>query len=161
MAAPALLAVAILLAGCASAGRSSTTMTGASTPRQAVENFLAAARSQDLQAMSVVWGTDRGPARDIIDRDVLEKREIIMVCFFGAEKSSIADEATGQDGSRTFAVTLTKGSLTRQTDFTAVRGPSDRWYVENADILKVRDFCKSDKPDSLHFQGVVPRDLPQ
>lgn len=136
-------------------------MTGASTPRQAVESFLAAARSQDLQAMSVVWGTDHGPARDIIDRDVLEKREIIMVCFFGAEKSAIGGEATGQDGSRTFTVTLTKGSLTRQTDFTAVRGPADRWYVQNADILKVRDFCKTDKPDSLRFQGVVPREVPQ
>ncbi len=157
---------ASVLAACASTrggggGGGGATMTGASSPKQAVEAFLSAVRAQDLQALSVVWGTDHGPARDIIDRDVLEKREIIMMCFFGADKSSIGDAVQGQKATLVFPVTLTKGALTRETDFTTVRGPSERWYVESADILKVRDFCKSEKPDSLRFQAVTPQPVPQ
>jgi len=43
-----------------------------------VDQFLAAVKAQDLQAMSVVWGTSKGPARDQLERSELEKREIIM-----------------------------------------------------------------------------------
>src|SRR5579871_5474586 len=42
---------------------------GAATPRKAVDDFLAAIHAKDLQAMSMVWGTDHGPARDAINRD--------------------------------------------------------------------------------------------
>ncbi|MGH7663058.1 MAG: hypothetical protein ACRENI_01985 [Gemmatimonadaceae bacterium] len=117
-------------------------MTGAPTPRAAVERFLAAVRAQDLQAMSVIWGTRDGPARDEFERSQLEKRELIMMCFFDHESYRIVTEAPGQAGSRVLQVELTKGPYRVATNFYAVPGPSDRWYVENADLEPVEALCK-------------------
>jgi hypothetical protein len=116
-------------------------LTGADSPRRAVESFLAAVRAQDLQAMSVIWGTQKGPARDVVDRAQLERRELIMQCYLNHDKFQILSEAPSQDESRMFAVSLTKGSMTRETSFTTVRGPSNRWYVLEAQLEPVRDLC--------------------
>jgi hypothetical protein len=150
------------LAACATthATAGGTRDAGAPTARKAVDTFLAAIRAQDLQAISMIWGTERGPARDVINRDELERREIIMVCFFNHDKAAVGEETPGEKGRRIFAVTLTKGQLTRTADFTAVPGPSERWFVENGDILKVREFCRNDQADSLQFQMVQPHEVP-
>jgi hypothetical protein len=157
----ALTAVIGIAAACATTATPSSHPTsrevGAVSAREAVDAFLAAIHAQDLQAMSIVWGTDHGAARDVVNRSELEKREIIMVCFFNHDKASVGADTPGEKGRRIFPVTLTKGSLTRVADFTTVQGPGDRWYVENADILKVRDFCRSDQADSMQFQMVQPK----
>jgi hypothetical protein len=155
-------AAAASLAACATThnGGGATRDSGAPTARKAVDTFLAAVHAQDLQAISLVWGTERGPAREVINRDELERREIIMICFFNHDKATVGEETAGEKGRRIFAVTLTKGQLTRTADFTAIPGPSERWYVENGDILKVREFCRNDQPDSLQFQMVQPREVP-
>ncbi|HJR63327.1 MAG TPA: hypothetical protein VJ803_06465 [Gemmatimonadaceae bacterium] len=116
---------------------------GAPSARAAVEAFLASVRAQDLQAMSIIWGTSRGPARDVLpDREQLEKRELIMQCYLAHDRFRIlSDTRTGEE-SHTVVVSLTKGDLTRQTNFYTVRGPSDRWYVERADLEPVEDLCK-------------------
>jgi hypothetical protein len=106
-----------------------------------VELFLGAVRAQDLQAMSAVWGEPNGLARDLLPRDELEKRELIMQCYLGHDKFRIVSDASAAGGKRDFQVALTKGSLTRTTTITAVRGPSDRWYVGNADLAPVKDLC--------------------
>jgi hypothetical protein len=117
-------------------------LTGAPAPRVAVEQFLAAVRAQDLQAMSTVWGTAKGPARDQLERTELEKREIIMQGCFDHDKFRILDEMTGEGGSKIFRVELTKGAITRMPRFTTVKGPSSRWYVEDAEMTAVRDICR-------------------
>jgi hypothetical protein len=158
----ALTAALGVAAACATAphGGATSRAVGAATPREAVDAFLAAIHAQDLQAISLVWGTDHGAARDVVDRSELEKREIIMVCFFGHDKASVGPDSPGEKGRRVFPVMLTKGSLTRESDFTTVQGPAGRWYVENADILKVKDFCRSGAADSLQFQMVQPKATP-
>ncbi len=117
------------------------TLTGAVAPRRAVEDFLSAVRAQDLQAMSVVWGTDKGPARDQLERTELEKREIIMQNCFTHDSYRILDEAPAEGGQRVLRVELTKGRITRTPRFYTVKGPSDRWYVQDAEITAVRDIC--------------------
>lgn len=118
------------------------TMTGAPTPSAAVEGFLAAARAQDLDAMSTVWGTTKGPARDQMGRVELEKRELVLMCFFDHERFRVLGESAWQQGGRQFRVELTKGPHVRVTNFYTVQGPSERWYVENADIDPVKDLCR-------------------
>jgi hypothetical protein len=115
---------------------------GAAAPRQAVERFLGAARSQDLQEMSIAWGTSRGPARDQMERSELEKRVIVMLGCYDSEKHRIIDEMPGDDGKRVLRVELTKGTVTKTPRFTTVKGPADRWYVEDADFAAVSALCK-------------------
>jgi hypothetical protein len=116
---------------------------GAGTPRDAVDAFLAAARAQDVQAMSAVWGSAQGPAREYIPHDVVEKRLLIMLCFLRHDKSSVGDPTASVGGKLNFGVTLTQGSLTRSTTVTTVMGPQARYYVETFDMKSVEPLCQN------------------
>lgn len=126
----------------AAAAPAPANLPGAAAPRQAVERFLTAAKAQDLQELSIAWGTAKGPARDQFERTELEKRLIVMQGCYDAEKHRIMDEQPGDNGRRLFRVELTKGTVTKTPRFTTVKGPSDRWYVEDADFAAVTALCK-------------------
>lgn len=103
--------------------------------------FLKAANAKDIQAMGTVFGTKDGPARQTMDRTELEKRLIILSCYFTNDSARTVGEDRGTDGHRELRVELKKGNLTRQTTFFTIQGPGRRWYVDNIDIAAVRDFC--------------------
>jgi hypothetical protein len=154
------LALLVLLAACAPKVTSTTTtapvgetpaanepprpsnVTGASTARSAVEEFLTAVRSQDIQAMSVIFGTNRGPSRDNMNRDELEKRLVILQCYFNHDRSRFLSESPGADNHRIVEMELTKQGISRTPNFYAVPGPDNRWYVDNMEIAAVQDFCR-------------------
>ncbi len=115
--------------------------TGAASARAAVLAFLSAARAEDLQAMGSVWGTSDGPARDLMPQAELEKRELIMMCYFRHDSARILSEAPSIAGKIVFAVELRRGGLTGSTNFDVVAGPRNRWYVVNAEIEPLRQFC--------------------
>jgi hypothetical protein len=136
----------LLLTACSSATQRQTgipgQLTGGATPRLAVDAFMHAIHAKDLQAMGAVFGTDRGPARETMDRTELEKREIILACYFAHDNYRILGEDQGKEGHRDVRVELTRSpNLTRQSTFFTVKGPGDRLYVDNMDIASVRDFC--------------------
>ena len=148
-----ILLLSLVVAGCKSGSGSSSSaptpaaapaanLPGAAAPRAAVERFLAAAKSQDLQELSIAWGTSKGPARDQFERTELEKRLIVMQGCYDAEKYTIGDEQPGDNGKRVMKVDLTKGPVTKSPRFTTVKGPSDRWYVEDADFSAVTALCR-------------------
>ena len=122
-------------------GPKASASTGAPAPRAAVDGFLAAVKSQDLQAMSGFWGSERGPAREALARDVLEKRELVMQCYLTHDRYSILNEMAGDKGRRVIRVALSKGPVTKETNFTAVQGPADRWYVEEVDLSATAELC--------------------
>jgi hypothetical protein len=134
----------LLLAACSSATQSGTNngqLTGGASAELAVSQFLNAVRARDLQAMSTVFGTSSGPARDTMDRTELEKREVILACYFNNDSYRVINEESGQGGHREVQVELHKGQLVRRTKFYVIKGPGGRWYVDNMDIAAVRDFC--------------------
>lgn len=144
-----ILLLALAVAGCRSgssaspsSGASAANLPGAAAPRQAVERFLGAAKSQDLQELSIAWGTSKGPARDQFERTELEKRLIVMQGCYDGDKHRIIDEQAGDNGKRILRVELTKGAVTKTPRFTTVKGPSDRWYVEDADFAAVTALCR-------------------
>jgi hypothetical protein len=120
-----------------------SSLTGANTPREAVSAFLNAARAQDLQAMAMVWGNSRGPSRDQFDRQQLDQRLIIMQGCYDHDRFQILDESPAAAGERTVRVTLSRGARSKTTNFTAARGPSNRYYVyvQDTDFNAFRDFC--------------------
>lgn len=142
----------LLLSACSSATQNrpapiSGEVTGAVAPQMAVEQFLKAVHARDLQGMSAVFGTSAGPARETMDRTELEKREIILACYFNHDSFRILGESPWQEGHRAIRVELRKGNMIRQPTFYVIQGPGQRWYVDNMDIAAVRDFCgKGDAP---------------
>ncbi len=144
----------VLLSACSSATQQPAgtgPATGAAAPRLAVEQFLRAAKANDIQAMSAVFGTKAGSARETMDRTELEKRQVILACFFTHDTYRILGEAPGIGGHRDIRVELKKGNVTRQPTFYVIQGPAQRWYVDNMDIAAVRDFCGNPDP-SLRTQ---------
>ena len=64
-------------------------LAGATSSAAAVEQFLSAAKAQDLQAMSAVWGNAVSPMRERVDRQELERRLLIMTCHLRHDTSRI------------------------------------------------------------------------
>ena len=118
-------------------------LTGGESPRLAVEQFLTAVRAQDIQAMSVLFGTSRGPARDNMNREELERRLVILQCYFNHDKFRILRESPGEAGHRVVTAELTRGSVVRSPAFYTITGPGGRYYIDNMEIAAVRDFCRS------------------
>ena len=118
-------------------------LTGAATPRAAVEQFMLAVRAQDLQAISTVWGNAKGPARDQgMTRSDLEQRALLMVCFFNHDSFRITGQTPANSKKEFIGAELKKGTLTRTTEFTVERGPSSRWYASVEDVTSVKDLCR-------------------
>lgn len=140
---PLLMAVAAL-AACGGGPQISShidTTPGGATSRAAVERFFAAVHSQDLQAMGIVWGTSKGPARENMDRSELERREVILQCYFDFDSFRVIDESPTSEAQHVVRVQLVRGGRTRNPSVYTVLGPNNRWFVENLDIAAVRDFC--------------------
>jgi hypothetical protein len=114
---------------------------GATSARAAVAAFMTAARNEDLQAMALVWGTAAGPARNIIPREELEKRELIMICFLRHDRYEMISDVGSTAGQRRIEVAVEQGTLRRTTAFTVVPAADGRWYVQTFEIEALRDLC--------------------
>lgn len=116
--------------------------TGASTATSAVQAFMKAVENQDLQAMSTIWGTRDGSVLETrsMPREEMERRELIMLCYLKHDRYRVLGDAPAPGGKRVVATELTRGDLTRSTNFYVVSGPSGRWLVENVDLDPLKDF---------------------
>jgi hypothetical protein len=119
-------------------------MTGAATSRESIEGFMRAVRAQDLQTMAAIWGTGRGPARDQLDREQLEKRLIIIQCKLDHQQWAFAEERPRllAGGKQDFQVRLRQQGVTAVTQFTTIQAVDGRWYVEIVDLEPLREFCR-------------------
>ena len=138
------LALLLVLAACSKNPSPGTALPGAAAPRQAVVEFLAAVKAQDLQAMSTVWGDEKGPARERFDRTELEKRLLIMQGCYDHERYQILDETPRGSGMRFIRVLLSRGARSKATGFEVWKGPSGRYFVNvsNAEFSSMqKEFC--------------------
>ena len=110
--------------------------------RPALDAFLGAIRSKDLQALGANWGDKDGAIRDSkrISRDELEKRELLLMCYFSHDSYTVLNDEAVAGGERKMTVRLTKGTLSRTTDFLLASAP-ERWYVRSGNVEPVRDLC--------------------
>ena len=115
-------------------------------PRPTLDAFLKAARTQDLQAMSAVWGDKEGAVRDSkrLGRDEVERRELIMMCYFKHDRYRVLSDQPASGGERVMQVELSKGTISRSTNFYLVDA-GDRWYVRAAELEPLKDLC-AEKP---------------
>jgi len=118
-------------------------LVGASTSRAAVDGFLAAVKQADLQGMSALWGNEKGLARDKFKRDELEKRLVVMQCLLQHDRWSYVEDAPRLQtaGRQAWGVSLTRKKATARTTLTTVPGPNGRWFLMDADLTPLRDFC--------------------
>jgi len=119
---------------------------GADSGQMAVVEFLNAARAQDLQAISAVWGNDESLTRDRVERRELERRLLIIACHLRHDESRIGAAQLGEAGRTLFTARLTHGNITADVPFTTVRNKSNgRWYVEDVDLRPAREICNAEQ----------------
>lgn len=135
--------VLLVAVGCRAAAVP-TGSTGAASSTEAVVAFLNGAKAQDLQAISAVWGNDKGLTRDLVDRQELERRLLIINCHLRHDESRIGAAQMGESGRILMSVELVKGSTRATVPFTTVKNASNnRWYVEDLDLRPARAICNS------------------
>lgn len=119
---------------------------GADSAQMAVVEFLNAARAQDLQAISAVWGNDESPTRERVERQELERRLLIIACHLRHDESRIGAPQLGEAGRTMFTARLTRGSVTADVPFTTVRNRKNgKWYVEDVDLRPAREICNTEQ----------------
>jgi hypothetical protein len=119
-------------------------MFGATTPRGAVEQMLSAAKAQDLQAITAVFGDETGLVRDRESRETVEQRAFIIACILKADTQKIAEPMAAGNGRVSINVDLTQGTNSGSTRFETARAKDGRWLVANMDLpaLQNKGFCK-------------------
>ncbi|NUQ12489.1 MAG: hypothetical protein HUU26_09230 [Gemmatimonadaceae bacterium] len=138
--------IVLVAAACSRAPSMGSSLAGAATPREAATLFMGAVKSQDLQAMSSVWGNAEGPSRDNIERNELDRRLVLFQQCYDHDRFEILDETIVSPTARTVRVQVTRGTRTKIPHFKVVRGPSNRWFIEDLDFPAVQsDFCA--RPD--------------
>jgi hypothetical protein len=110
---------------------------GAPAAPAAVERFMQFAAVRDYAGMGWVFGTSAGP---IIQRDPVPEVEQRMYALASLlEHDGFAVGAgtpvpgRAQEALR-FDVSVRRGFRTLQVPFTTVRGPGNRWYVEQVAV---------------------------
>lgn len=123
------------------AGGAAGTGVGAATPREAVQRFMAAAKAQDLQAISMIWGTSAGPARATMGQQELEMRIVSFLPCLKHDSYQVRSDGPAAGGERMMSVELRFRDLTRSSNFYATPGPANRWFVRQFDQIALRDIC--------------------
>ncbi len=146
-----------LAAGCTSAapmamssGQPAGNVTGASSERAAIAQFMGAIKAQDLQALGGIWGDKDGPARERFSVDELQKRELIMLCYLKHDSYRILGDAPSLVADRTFAVEIKSGPITHTAQIVVTRASSGRYYVQAVpNLQQFEDVCASKGAGSL------------
>ncbi len=150
-----LLVLLVLLGACRSSPvmttppAASTSAYGAAAARAAVETFFAAIKAGDLQAISMVWGNEKGPLVNdrSVSREEIERRELLMICYLNHDEARVLERVqAGEPAFTVFQTELKKNGVVRRPTISTVQGPQGRWFVVDADIQAVRDFCQPGSP---------------
>lgn len=115
---------------------------GGATTTDALAAFMAGARAEDLQAVGAVWGDHEGLAREKVSRSEFEMRAYIMVKCLRHDRYTVLSEGNAAGGRRVMNVQITKGPITKSTNFKAVRGPQGRWFIEHFEIEPLNQICQ-------------------
>ena len=115
---------------------------GGATAREAVERFMSAAKVQNLDAMSNVWGSSDGPVRSTMDRQTWEMREVVFMRCLRHDTWRITGESPAAGGERVLVVELKYQDLTRSTNLNVTPGPEQRWFVKSVDTASLQSICE-------------------
>ncbi len=129
-------------AGVASSGTSSGAA-GASSPRGALDLFLSAAKTQDLQALSSVWGDENGAARDRNPRREFEQSQLVLLCLVHNDQAKVGDLRQAENGRFVTSVDMVQGKSKATVSYTVAKTPAGRWFVQSVDTKTLQNsgFC--------------------
>jgi hypothetical protein len=123
---------ALLLAGAACGGRAKPSLPVPQSMNESVAQFLAAVKANDQRRMGDLWGTERGPASQSMNADVLRQRLTVIQKYLDHTGYRIIEGpllVPGHDDLRTFRVELQRSSCNQVLPIDVVRTRSGGWLV--------------------------------
>jgi len=142
------LIILAVLAGLACGGQPSKP--APESPTASVEQFLAAVKANDLERMGRLWGTERGPAADWMDRQELYQRLTVIQKYLAHEGFRILEgplqSATGQARIRGFRVELQRPRCTLVLPVDVVRTGSGGWLVQDVHLADAGNPAAACRP---------------
>jgi hypothetical protein len=125
------------LGACAGGLRPPASGAGAPVAEAAVERFLQLAGEQEYLQMGWYFGTAEGPVNGRDEPSNVEKRMYALASVLQNNGYVIGagSPVPGRVGAaQQFPVRLMQNGQQRQVPFTVVRGPGERWLVEQIDV---------------------------
>ena len=120
--------------------------TGAATPKAALDQFLTAAKAQDVQAFARIWGSANGPIIATLGREEIDQRAVFLFCHLQHDSYTITRELAAPGGERIVTGELKYKTVTRSADFYTIRGkPNNLWYVRTFEPTTLSDICAASK----------------
>jgi hypothetical protein len=99
---------------------------------ESVSQFLAAVKANDLKRMGELWGTERGPASQSMNPDVLRQRLTVIQKYLDHTGYRIIEGpmlVPGRDELRTYRIELQRTSCTQALPVDIIRTKSGGWLV--------------------------------
>lgn len=148
-----LVVVLAALAGCASGRvRAPAGGAGAASPRETVERFFDLASRREYLEMGWVFGTSRGPYLAEVDPGLAERQMFLLACLLREHQRELVSElpVPGSVGQAVnVAVRLENTGRSVVVPFRTVRGPRERWFLEQFDIQLITNSRMPVSPECL------------
>ncbi len=120
----ALLGSSLLVVACGGGHSAQTTPTPSGTPPPTalavVQEFMQAVADSNLDRMSELWGTERGPARSTGRPEDFRRRVIIMHSYLRNGGSRVVAEREEPTGQKVVTVELTRPGCVKSVPFTLI-----------------------------------------
>jgi hypothetical protein len=127
------LVISMLLAGVAACSRNPAPSTPLpQSMNESVAQFLAAVKANDLNRMGNLWGTERGPASQTMNGEVLRQRVTVIQKYLDHTGYRIIEGPLlfpGRDDLRTFRVELQRSGCNQVIPIDVIKTRSGGWLV--------------------------------
>ncbi|MEX2583755.1 MAG: hypothetical protein WD766_10805 [Gemmatimonadota bacterium] len=130
-------ALLLVLTACGAGLQPPSGIPGAPAAPVAVERFLQLAADRDYAGMGWYFGTSEGPVMQRDPVSQVERRMYGLASLLENDSFIVGNglPVPGRTGEAIrFNVILTRRGRTLAVPFTTVRGPDERWYVEQLDV---------------------------
>jgi len=97
-----------------------------------VTQFLAAVKANDLKRMGELWGTERGPAAESMNPDVLRQRITVIQKYLDHTGYRVIEGpllVPGHDDRRTYRVELQRTNCNQVLPLEVIKTKSGGWLV--------------------------------
>ena len=157
-----LMIATLALGACSSGATAASGGAGAAGPAAsaevAVQGFMQAVADSNLERMSGLWGSTRGPAARTKEPADYERRIVIMQAYLRDSPYRILSNL--QDGAtparRILQVELQRDKCTKLVPFTVVRA-DDGWLVNSIDLALLGSPGANCNPDAKPESGTTNR----
>ena len=121
----------------ACSGNPSRPFVAPESPELTIRNFMTAVQSNNLPAMSELWGTKDGPATRTMNAEEARKRLSVMQVYLRHDSYEVTPsiERITDNRSQVFDVRITRDRCTPVVPFTVVRAGSG-WLIQGIDLTQ-------------------------